>query len=61
MEAITTPRSADKDLGTRAARALSDATIRVNCAAMLELPDPGLYRTTQPLPGHEATFPAGVL
>ena len=28
---------------------------------MLELPDPGLYRTTQPYPGHEATFPAGVL
>jgi hypothetical protein len=28
---------------------------------MLELPDPGLYRTTQPLPGHEATFPTGVL
>jgi len=28
---------------------------------MLELPDPGLYRTTQPLPGNEAAFPAGVL
>ena len=28
---------------------------------MLELPDNGLYRTTQPLPGHEDTFPAGVL
>ncbi len=28
---------------------------------MLELPDPGLYRTTQPYPGHESTFPAGVL
>lgn len=28
---------------------------------MLDLPDPGLYRTTQPLPGHESTFPAGVL
>ncbi len=28
---------------------------------MLDLPDPGLYRTTQALPGHEATFPAGVL
>jgi len=28
---------------------------------MLDLPDPGLYRTTQPLPGHEETFPAGVL
>ena len=42
-------------------KALSGATIRVNCAAMLELPDPGLYRTTQPLPGNEAAFPAGVL
>jgi hypothetical protein len=28
---------------------------------MLELPDNGLYRTTQPLPGHEQTFPADVL
>ncbi len=28
---------------------------------MLDLPDPGLYRTTQPMPGHEAEFPAGVL
>jgi hypothetical protein len=28
---------------------------------MLDLPDPGLYRTTQPLPGHESAFPAGVL
>jgi hypothetical protein len=28
---------------------------------MLDLPDPGLYRTTQPLPGHEQEFPAGVL
>jgi hypothetical protein len=28
---------------------------------MLDLPDPGLYRTTQPLPGHEDTFPANVL
>ena len=28
---------------------------------MLDLPDPGLYRTTQPMPGHEETFPAGVL
>ena len=28
---------------------------------MLDLPDPGLYRTTQPLPGNEASFPAGVL
>ncbi|HEY3237164.1 MAG TPA: hypothetical protein VGJ84_20765 [Polyangiaceae bacterium] len=28
---------------------------------MLELPDPGLYRTTQPLPGHEEAFPSGVL
>lgn len=28
---------------------------------MLDLPEPGLYRTTQPYPGHEDTFPAGVL
>lgn len=28
---------------------------------MLDLPDAGLYRTTQPLPGHEDAFPAGVL
>ena len=28
---------------------------------MIDLPDPGLYRTTQPYPGHEDTFPAGVL
>ena len=28
---------------------------------MIELPDPGLYRTTQPLPGHEEAFPANVL
>lgn len=28
---------------------------------MLELPEPGLYRTTQPLPGQESAFPAGVL
>lgn len=28
---------------------------------MLELPDPGLYRTTEPMPGHEEEFPAGVL
>ncbi len=28
---------------------------------MLELPNPGLYRTTQPMPGHEDAFPAGVL
>lgn len=28
---------------------------------MLDLPDPGLYRTTQPYPGHEEAFPAGVL
>ena len=28
---------------------------------MLDLPDPGLYRTTQPMPGHEEAFPAGVL
>jgi hypothetical protein len=28
---------------------------------MVDLPDPGLYRTTQPMPGHEEEFPAGVL
>ena len=28
---------------------------------MLELPDNGLYRTTQAMPGHEDAFPAGVL
>lgn len=28
---------------------------------MLELPDPGLYRTTEPMPGHESEFPKGVL
>ncbi|MCA9631168.1 MAG: hypothetical protein KC766_26075 [Myxococcales bacterium] len=28
---------------------------------MLDLPDPGLYRTTQAYPGHEEEFPAGVL
>jgi hypothetical protein len=28
---------------------------------MLDLPDPGLYRTTQPMPGHEDQFPAGAL
>lgn len=28
---------------------------------MLDLPEPGLYRTTQPYPGHEDAFPAGVL
>ena len=28
---------------------------------MLDLPDNGLYRTTQPMNGHEETFPAGVL
>jgi hypothetical protein len=28
---------------------------------MVDLPDPGLYRTTQPMPGHEDAFPAGVL
>ena len=28
---------------------------------MLDLPEPGLYRTTQPLPGHEEAIPAGVL
>jgi hypothetical protein len=28
---------------------------------MLDLPDPGLYRTTQPMPGREDDFPADVL
>ena len=28
---------------------------------LLDLPDIGLYRTTQPLPGHEDAIPAGVL
>jgi len=28
---------------------------------MLDLPEPGLYRTTQPMPGHEDQFPADVL
>lgn len=28
---------------------------------MLDLPDPGLYRTTEPYPDHENEFPAGVL
>ena len=28
---------------------------------MLDLPENGLYRTTQPLPGHEPAVPAGVL
>lgn len=28
---------------------------------MLDLPDPGLYRTTQAMPGHEAEFPSGCL
>lgn len=28
---------------------------------MVDLPDPGLYRTTQPMPGHEDSFPAGAL
>jgi hypothetical protein len=28
---------------------------------MMELPDPGLYRTTQAYPGHEDAFPPGVL
>ena len=28
---------------------------------MIDLPEPGLYRTTKPLPGHEDAFPAGVL
>ena len=27
----------------------------------MKLPDPGLYRTTKPYPGHEETIPAGVL
>ena len=26
-----------------------------------DLPEPGLYRTTQPMPGNETQFPAGVL
>jgi hypothetical protein len=28
---------------------------------MIDLPDNGLYRTTQPMPGHEETIPADVL
>lgn len=28
---------------------------------MFELPDPGLYRTTQPFPGHEEQIPADAL
>lgn len=28
---------------------------------MLDLPEPGLYRTTQPLPNYEKEFPSGVL
>jgi hypothetical protein len=28
---------------------------------MLDLPEPGLYRTTQALPGHEDAIPAGAL
>jgi hypothetical protein len=28
---------------------------------MLDLPEPGLYRSTEPLPGHEAAFPANTL
>jgi hypothetical protein len=28
---------------------------------MLDLPEPGLYRTTEAMPGHAETFPAGVL
>jgi hypothetical protein len=28
---------------------------------MLDLPDPGLYRTTTAMPGHEDAFPAGAL
>lgn len=27
----------------------------------MKLPDPGLYRTTRPYPGHEETIPAGVV
>jgi len=27
----------------------------------MKMPDPGLYRTTQPYPGHEETIPASVL
>lgn len=30
-------------------------------AAMLDLPEPGLFRTTEPMPGHESDFPAGAL
>jgi len=29
--------------------------------AMLDLPEPGLYRTTSAMPGNEGAFPAGVL
>jgi hypothetical protein len=32
-----------------------------NTETMFDLPDPGLYRTTEPLPGHEQEFPANVL
>lgn len=28
---------------------------------MLDLPEPGLYRTTEPMPDHEREFPAGCL
>ena len=28
---------------------------------MLDLPEIGLYRTTQPMPGHEDAFPANAL
>lgn len=28
---------------------------------MLDIPNPGLYRTTEPMPGHEDEFPKGVL
>ena len=34
---------------------------RAGGATMLDLPDPGLYRTTEPMPGHEDGIPAGVL
>lgn len=28
---------------------------------MIDLPEPGLYRTTEPMPGHEEEIPQGVL
>lgn len=36
-------------------------TSTLDCRAMLDLPDPGLYRTTSAMPGNEASFPAGIL